>query len=97
MRIFVQNIKVVSNLDRFIHRGMVDYITSMVDRTSLIWSGRNLCRFIVRAWLTERQDMKMDIFTIQSTCLEISVSILFVIHEPPYKTTVVVLQSRFSP
>ena len=28
------------------------HCSCMVDPTSLIWSVRNLCRFIVRAWLT---------------------------------------------
>ena len=59
-------INIVSNLRRFIHRGMVDHtsriwsdcnlhcfiLRGMVDHTSLIWSGRNLCCFIVHAWLT---------------------------------------------
>ena len=38
----------------------------------------------------EHQDTKTDIFTIQSTCMEISISLshLFV-HEPPYQTIVV--------
>ena len=40
----------------------------------------------------ERQDIKTDIFAIQSTCMEVSVSLscLFV-HEPPYQTTVIVV------
>ena len=48
----------------------------------------------VHGWLYQpymkRQDTKMDIFAIHSTCMEISVSLscLFV-HEPPYQTTVV--------
>ena len=43
--------------------------------------------------------MKTDIFAIQNTCMEVSVSLscLFV-HEPPYQTTVAsVLQFHFSP
>ena len=40
--------------------------------------------------------MKTDIFAIQSTCMEVSVSLscLFV-HEPPYQTTVVCSNAVF--
>ena len=40
--------------------------------------------------------MKTDIFAIQSTCMEVSVSLscLFV-HEPPYQTTVVCCNAVF--
>ena len=38
----------------------------------------------------EHQDIKTNIFTIQSTCMEISISLLCLfVHEPLYKTTVV--------
>ena len=70
----------------------------MVDHTSLIWSGRNLCRFIVRAWLTVpgTSGHKTDIFGIQSTCMEISVSLLcFFVHKSPYQTMVGVAMMFF--
>ena len=42
---------IVSNLHCFIHRGMVD-------PTSLIWSNRNLCRFILRGTVDCQPNME---------------------------------------
>ena len=40
--------------------------------------------------------MKTDIFAIQSTCMEVSVSLLCLfVHEPPYQTTVVCCNAVF--
>ena len=40
--------------------------------------------------------MKTDIFAIQSTCMEVSVSLLcLIVHEPPYQTTVVCCNAIF--
>ena len=40
--------------------------------------------------------MKTDIFAIQSTCMEVSISLLCLfVHEPPYQTTVVCCNAVF--
>ena len=44
----------------------------------------------------ECQDIKTDIFATQSTCMEVSVSLLCLcVHEPPYQTTVVCCNAIF--
>ena len=44
----------------------------------------------------ECQDTKTDIFAIQNTCMEVSISLLCLfVHEPPYQTTVVCCNAVF--
>ena len=42
----------LSSLSIAASESVIHATCGMVDRTSLIWRVRNLCRFIVRAWLT---------------------------------------------